>query len=384
MDSTGYERVEKMKRRGWIILLAVWMLCGTALADGGTQVPGGGYGAMLPQGVRPYEWETQELYENPNRMLDGNIYTVYEHTCWNSRSLDDIPEVTFYFNCATISELWIQNGNQASQDAYYDHARIKNLNITIVMTGNLKVTRNYMLPDTYNPDEVSDAWIGGYQRISLPQTFWNVERVELYIPGWYRGNAEQHVVNVTDIVFLQDVYTGMVTVTPVPAQPVQPVQPDYGYTSNGRLVTLNQRMATRSGPGTQYTELGSYFQAGTAVTAVSAAYDDRNEIWWIQTEFTYNGEKRRAYTGVKRLDMMASDVPTEFMLADDAVLNRSVYAYYGPGYGYSMYQKQIPAGTSGRIWQSEDVYAQFEFYDQEEGAWRRVWVPESALEASNG
>ncbi len=157
-----------------------------------------------------------------------------------------------------------------------------------------------------------------------------------------------------------------------------------GYSSGGISVRLTKRMATRSGPGTQYTELGSYFKAGMSVTALSAAYDERNGIWWIQTEFTYSGEKRRAYTGLKRLDMTVSQVPVEFIVETDAVLNRSVYGYYGPGYGYTMYNRKIPAGTTGTVWQTEGDYSQLEFYDADLGQTRRVWVPSNALEAPNG
>ena len=159
---------------------------------------------------------------------------------------------------------------------------------------------------------------------------------------------------------------------------------DGGYTPAGRRVTLKQPMETRSGPGSYYTELGSYFQAGTAVTALSAAYDDVDGTWWIQTEFTYNGETRRAYTDVEQLQMAAGDVPAEPVRARDAVMSRSEYAYWGPGYGYAMYHQRIPAGTEGKVWFTEGEYAQFEFYDAPEAAWRRVWVPASALEAFNG
>ena len=66
------------------------------------------------------------------------------------------------------------------------------------------------------------------------------------------------------------------------------------------------------------------------------------------------------------------------------MLSRSVYAYWGPGYGYAMYEKQVPAGTEGTIWAIEGSYAQFEYYDEEAQMLRRVWVPESALESGNG
>ena len=74
---------------------------------------------------------------------------------------------------------------------------------------------------------------------------------------------------------------------------------------------LTMKLSTRSGPGTLYTELGTYLGKGHEVTAISRAYDMRNGIWWIQVEFEYQNEKRRAYTGHKRLDLSLNAVPEE-------------------------------------------------------------------------
>ena len=63
-------------------------------------------------------------------------------------------------------------------------------------------------------------------------------------------------------------------------------------------------------------------------------------------------------------------------------LTRSVWGYWGPGYGYSMYSEQIPAGTSGIIWREEGLYALLEFYDETLNMTRRVWVPLGALDMS--
>ena len=88
----------------------------------------------------------------------------------------------------------------------------------------------------------------------------------------------------------------------------------------------------------------------------------------------------RAYTGVKRLDMMVTQVPIEFVQKTGVRLKRSVYGYYGPGYGYAMHGEKVPAGTVGDIWQTEGAYVQLEFYDSNLGSMRRVWVPESAVD----
>ena len=389
----------------WIGLLAVMcLLCTGAMADG-TQAVG-----MPSLGEQPTGWMTQETGEYPEYLIDGNIYTVYQHICQNSTSYDNIPDITFYFNNATLKNIWIRNGDQSDPDAYYAYARIRQLNVTIYTADGSAVTYRFQLQDSYDPDNAYTGWVAGYQCVALPRTFRNVTRVELWIPGWQQGNVFPDTVCIGDIAFYPNDYANSPQSTYQPYQPsqstyqpyqpsqptyqpYQPYQPGYqptpqptpynSWNSYHPQVRLNQRLATRSGPGTQYTELGSYFQGGEMLTAVSAAYDDRNEIWWIQTEFTYNGEKRRAYTGLKRLDMQASDVPQEYLIRY-AVVNRSIYAYWGPGYDYAMYKDPIPAGTEGAVWQIENGYAQIEFYDSSEGKTRRVWIPESALEAYNG
>ena len=161
------------------------------------------------------------------------------------------------------------------------------------------------------------------------------------------------------------------TLTPVPLITEAPF--------SGLQVITKERLSTRSGPGTDYTEAGSYFQSGTWVRAITSAYDRANGIWWVQVELSYNGELRRVYTGVKRLQMAADQVPIEETEEGSAVVTRSVYPYWGPGYGYTMYGEKIPAGTAGTVWQRENLYAQFEYRDGS-GQLRRVWVPENALE----
>ncbi len=381
-----------MKIRRILALAAAFcLLSAAAFADGAVYNGEESKGPEI-RSVLPFSYTTQLEYENPEKLLDNNINTVYEHVCWNSKSTDDIPEISMYFGGVTLKDIWIRNGDQSDEDSYYNYARVKMLRVTVHTREGEEVTYNYTLQDLYDPWSVSSGWNAGYQQVSLPRTFYDVTQVDLWIYGWHIGyDKNQYVARISDVLFSSGGYSYSGWVTPAPTRaPTQvPTQaPTYsgytGYSGAGIWVTLNQRMATRSGPGTQYTELGSYFKEGQNVTALSAAWDDRNGIWWIQTEFSYGGEKRRAYTGLKRLNMLVSQVPVEFIIETDVVLSRSVYAYYGPGYGYTMYQQRIPAGTTGTVWQEEGGYSQLEFYDEEMGMTRRVWVPSSALEAMNG
>lgn len=100
---------------------------------------------------------------------------------------------------------------------------------------------------------------------------------------------------------------------------------------------LNTRIATRSGPATSYTEPGSFLAAGDEVIVHSKVRDDVNEIWWVQVEFTYRGEKYRVYTGDWRLDVNLDYVPYEIVEDYSSRVLYTVQGWAGPGYDYHQY-----------------------------------------------
>ena len=401
-----------MKIRRILCIAAVFcLLWCTAAADG----YGYNYGApvnIMQQSAIPYHWEAQlrnngdEMTWKIGNLFDGIRGSVMEHLCWNTESLDDIPELTFYFANATIKDLWIRNAYENTDELYLEYARPYRIDV-VVWIGNEEVPRG-----PYVFTRMSDVWdstllnaecIDGYRCLSLPQKFENVTQVDLYIKGWHKGEdayRTKYILHISDLAFLPDSlsnlygpwifnssYSGGNYTTPAPtlvptavptlvptAQPIVTTAP-----FTGLQVFTKDRLSTRSGPGTTYTETGSYFQSGTWVRAITSAYDRANGIWWVQVELSYNGELRRVYTGVKRLQMAADQVPIEETEEGSAVVTRSVYPYWGPGYGYTMYGEKIPAGTAGTVWQRENLYAQFEYRDGS-GQLRRVWIPENALE----
>ena len=418
-------------RRILCIAAVLCLLSGSAMADGEgysyatyppytTPTPYSSYYGVpvniMQNSARPYYWEVQQREGQPiawciENALDGVKATKMEFVGWNNEALDDIPDITFYFHDATVKDIWIRNG--WDDPNYRDYARMGNLAVMVWMGeqsyGPVYPARIYNkyfnLQDNFDGTGIAEDFIDGYQRFSLPMKFEHVTKIEFYVRGWYEGQIQdaghRYMLRIADIAFLPDslinlygswifdpyynyypyyptatpAWTQVPIVTPAPA--VTPVP------NTGIQVLTKERLATRSGPGTNYTETGSYFQANTWVKAISAAYDNANGIWWVQVELEYLGLKRRIYTGVKRLQMSADQVMTE-EAEGGAVLTRSVYAYYGPGNGYDMYPDKIPAWTSGTIWMRENLYALFEYYDAAQNLYRRVWVPESALQASNG
>ena len=154
----------------------------------------------------------------------------------------------------------------------------------------------------------------------------------------------------------------------------------YGWQTAHVPATVQGPAQTYSGPGVQF-DAQDVLGAGENITALSVAYDGGN---WIQAEYDRDGEKRRAYMDAALLDAGTGSLPAESIQRDSVIVNRSVYAYRGPGYEYTMYREQIRYGTEGCVWQSENGFAQLEFTDSQTGTRRRVWVPENALEAPNG
>ena len=150
------------------------------------------------------------------------------------------------------------------------------------------------------------------------------------------------------------------------------------FTSPQTVQTL-MRVASRSGPGTNYDELGSYHKQGYTLTVLSRAYDENNGIWWLQVELNYGSELRRVYTGLKRVDIDINDVQDECPLFYARVKSSNI-PYYGPGTAYTAHKNAIAAGTEGIIYGFEDGWVLFELYNADKKQYRRVWMPIDRVE----
>ena len=153
------------------------------------------------------------------------------------------------------------------------------------------------------------------------------------------------------------------------------------YTQYANITgTLNKRLSTRTGPSTKYDEPGSFLRAGDRVTVLSKAWDDVNEIWWLQVEFRSQGQKYRAYTGLQRFsDVNINYIPEEYPLGT-CTIGYEMEGYYGPSYDYRAISRKLPAGVQCTIYgyapgDSSD-FIQVEFFDQGLNQMRRAWVPD--------
>ena len=142
---------------------------------------------------------------------------------------------------------------------------------------------------------------------------------------------------------------------------------------------LNQPMATRSGPGTKYTEELGTFPVSTNITVVSQV--DSNGTIWYQVEFKNNGKLYRAYTGKKRVNAYGS-IPWENDLYTEDVTTAYVTPYYGPGDRYAKRRQSLDRGATVRVFQVEGEWALCDF--REGSRWARGYINVSDLRNTVG
>ena len=155
----------------------------------------------------------------------------------------------------------------------------------------------------------------------------------------------------------------------------------------GTKAGLLMRLATRTGPGTWYDEPGTFFTSNyssVSVRVLSRSWDNQNDIWWVQVEFSSGGKSYRAYTGLKRVNVNINTVPDEYPMGS-ATMRYSATAYWGPGTNYASSKYDIPSGVEVTIYDVENGYAQVEFSDSRvSNPRRRAWTPTSSLSGSWG
>lgn len=143
--------------------------------------------------------------------------------------------------------------------------------------------------------------------------------------------------------------------------------------------TLNQRLAARTGPATDYAEPGTFLSKGGQVRIIALTYD-ANEVPWVQVDLTAGRRHMRVYTGLKRFDGVdAGAIPREFNYGDEATLKQDVTPRYGPGVNYTAYDFTLDKGSVVTVSDYENGYAICDFYGEDEDVWNRVWIPSDML-----
>ena len=168
-----------------------------------------------------------------------------------------------------------------------------------------------------------------------------------------------------------------------------PVQEGNFYTQYAaEYAEANRRLATRTGPGTKYDEPGSFGKAGDMCRILSKAYDETNEIWWVQTEIRGSGGILWAYTGIKRFDgLKLENIPEEKIIGRCRTASAVTGYYAPPSAGGKAIGREVPEGAEcaiyGYVEGAAGDYIQVEFYDTGLKQYRRARIPESLTEYCN-
>lgn len=161
------------------------------------------------------------------------------------------------------------------------------------------------------------------------------------------------------------------TTAPAVSPTTAPAAAQYGAPQVG---VLNTRMATRTGPGTQFEEPGTFLAAGDEITVYSIAYDV-NGVPWVQTDVTTKDGKMRAYTGLKRVNGLdVSQLRREGNINLPCQVIWDTVPRYGPGYDYAPYEFTFRSGRSFTIRDIEGDWALVEFYAAYDDLWYHLWI----------
>ena len=141
--------------------------------------------------------------------------------------------------------------------------------------------------------------------------------------------------------------------------------------SAGVAAYLNQKMATRSGPGTKYTEELGTIPQSTDITVIAQA--ETNGTVWYMVEFTRNMKLYRCYTGKKRVNLSSNaSIPWESPDYTEDTLIGGADAYYGPGTNYAKRKAGVYKNSVVRVFGVEGDWALCEY--RENNRWARGYI----------
>ena len=142
--------------------------------------------------------------------------------------------------------------------------------------------------------------------------------VRITVNSIYKGSYYKNDVCLSEVMLVQ--YASAAN-----AMPAQEQQAAVVYDSRPEVTgcELLDRLSTRSGPGTQYQEPGTFFRndtwKGKTVRVLKKATG--NGVWWVQVDFqTDNGNSYRVWTGKKRVDVNLDRVQAVQELAGLGIL----------------------------------------------------------------
>ena len=145
--------------------------------------------------------------------------------------------------------------------------------------------------------------------------------------------------------------------------------------------TMKDKLATRTGPSTDYTECGTFDLTGQKVGVISIAKDNKGTDWVLVEAYESGKPLLRAYTGLTRLnltDSQLSQIPkeAESVFIGGGKVKEDIIPKRGPGNTYINFDNKftIKQGTYVNIIRFEGDYCLVE-YPHTSGKTHRCWIP---------
>ena len=318
-----------------------------------------------------------ENKKNPLLWVPQNAADNDESTCWqfSAKKLKQgwislVPQEE-----EVIDEIWIKNGfwgyNDKGGDQYPLNARAKKVRVAFMYEG----TSEYDDPLEFTLDDSTGrtSWqklaVGGHD---------SVERIRLTVLSTYKGKSFPNDVCISEVMLVKHAAAeSAMAASEQKAATVYESRPDITGCN------LTQKLATRSGPGTEYAEPGTFFQKNwqeQVVLVKKKKWD--GSIWWVQVDFR-NGSKNsyRVWTGAKRVDVDLDKVKEEKGRICDCDIYPTTDTWYGPGGNYARANISINRSACGSIFEFANGYVDVEYWFEDDGydGSHRIWLPESAV-----
>lgn len=308
----------------------------------------------------PYRWE-------PAKAIDHD-----ESTCWQFSAKKGLGKKA-WLSLDTeygeaVDEIWFKNGfwayNDKGGEQYSINARPREILVEISYNGEAGSSDTIALTLR---DECFQDWqrfdIGRHEAVNF---------INISIQSVYKGSRFPNDVCLSEVML------------------VQKASSDYGMdpwwsSSSGTVyesrqdlskISLLMKLATRSGPGTQYDEPGTFFGKNwktTTVRALGKSWD--GSTWWVLVDFSNGGKASyRVWTGLKRVDVEIDQLPEVYPIGQGTVSATS-NTYRGPGGNYARAKVSINGWKDVVAYGRENGYVEVEFIQGSK--WYRLWVPES-------
>lgn len=311
--------------------------------------------------------------KRPDLWIAENATDNNETTCWQFSAKKGLKGKSWIQleipSEEAVNEIWFKNGFWAysnDEDQYPINARIKDAEISFKYVGEKEYKDKVSIT-------LKDEGRNGWQKFDVGHHE-NVDIIRVSIYTTYKGTVYPNDVCLTEIMAVQHSPAIYAMAAGETAEPVT-----YEGLSDTVYSDLKQRLSTRSGPGTKFTEPGTFFSKNYKIQKVKVLKKSSDgNTWWVQVDFR-NGAKNsyRVWTGAKRVDVDLDLIAEELPMGQCDVTPTSD-TYYGPGGNYAKANITITKRADGIVYEIENGYADVE-YMCDDGTQGRIWVPEANI-----